>query len=107
MANWRALITAAASHLSDATVLTLALTLGALTVVPLMLVWRGFQSPRSAEFPVLVVALLLATILASFHSHRTGAVLLIVPLITAFAESRLGRPQCLLVVFGCVCRHWC
>jgi len=42
----------------------------------------------------------LATILASFHSLRTGAVFLIVPLITAVVEFRLGRLQRLLVVFG-------
>ncbi len=54
------------------------------------LAWRGAWAPRERLFPVKLSVALVGTLLASYHSHLHGAVLLAAPLAAVLAH---GQPS--------------
>ena len=53
--------------------------LSAITASSLLVIWRGSWDPRSNRFPFQVLATMLVTFMAAFHSHTHGAAPLLVP----------------------------
>lgn len=80
MVNWRALVLAVPGGLASGVNLTLTLLLTGLTVIAILPAWLGPWRPTSPRFAGQMTLLLLATILATYHSHAYGVLLLAVPL---------------------------
>ena len=97
MVNWRSNVLRAFPSIADSTGVAIVLALGLITVVGAALVWRGRWSPRDSRFPAQMTLLLLATLLASYHSHGYGAAILAVPLASLVAETQLGRTTKLVI----------
>ncbi|HEX2924337.1 MAG TPA: glycosyltransferase family 87 protein [Chloroflexota bacterium] len=89
MVNWRAILIHLWPGLSDSVGSALVLALGAGTVSLALVSWRGPWRPSSAAFLLQIQALLLASIIASPHSHFHGTVLLLAPL--ALLSGRLSE----------------
>ena len=87
MVNWRALLANLWPDLLPATGSAPVLALGAVTALASLLAWRGRWDPTSPRFPRQMLALTLATILATPHSHFHGTVLLLAPLALALSRS--------------------
>lgn len=79
MISWRGLLVNFAPGLSEMWGLAVTAGLSALTVGALLLIWRGRWEPQSEQFSVRMLAVVLVTLLCSFHSHTHGAALLVVP----------------------------
>jgi hypothetical protein len=80
----------------------LVMALSAALVLSLVAAWRGPWDARSDRFPRQVLATVVVTLMASFHSHIHGATLLIVPLLAAMRTRREPDPLVnlyLLLVF--------
>jgi hypothetical protein len=96
MINWRKVILTAQEwlgpRLSDQSAVLLTVLLGVATAGCALAAWRGPWSPREPRFAVRMSLLLLATVLANYHSHVYGAVLLAMPVADMFAG---GRPRLL------------
>jgi hypothetical protein len=86
MVNWRAIVLTAAPRISELRGLAITSALGLLTVAAAAFCWRGPWQPRSPLFPAQMSALMLATILANFHSHDHGATFLAVPVAAVLAQ---------------------
>jgi hypothetical protein len=102
MINWRGIVLRIAPNVSDYAGLLIVLALGVFTVALAMFAWRGPWEPRSPKFPAQMVILVLATLLANYHSHAHGASLLVVPLAALIAErwpSRMLLPIATVLVF--------
>ena len=100
MINWRALLVLARPTISDTQGLVLTLALGAATVFAAAWAWRGTWQPRNARFGAQMTVLLLATLIANYHSHVYGAVLLVVPLIAALDGPYVNRTARWLILSG-------
>lgn len=103
MINWRALILFVAPQMSDFRALLVALGLSVATVAVLAPVWRTPWAPTERFFSHRMCALLIATVLANYHSHIYGGVLLALPLAALFADGRPNRVTTLTVgslIFG-------
>lgn len=87
MVNWRALVVAAWPEIPGSVGSSIVYALGGVTVLASLLAWRGEWDPRSPRFPLQVLALTLAGILASPHSHLHGTVFLLAPVALALARS--------------------
>jgi hypothetical protein len=98
MINWRSLVVLAAPAISDAQGLLLTLALGMATVFAAAWAWRGPWQPRGARFGAQMTVLLLATLVANYHSHVYGAVLLVVPLMAALEGPYVNRAARFLIV---------
>src|SRR5207302_1691961 len=79
MINWRALILVYLPSASDRLGLLLTFSLGAATVALAAVVWRGKWAAQQDRFPAQVTVLMLATLLANYHSHGYGTLLLAAP----------------------------
>ena len=101
MINWRSLIVLAPS-LGDMAGLSVTLLLGGLTVLGAACAWRGPWQPGDASFPARMTVLLLATLIANYHSHVYGATLLVVPLIDALEGGYFNTAARALVVCAVV-----
>jgi alpha-1,2-mannosyltransferase len=66
--------------------------LSAALMLSLVPVWRGPWDPRSQRFPRQVLATVIVTLIASFHSHVHGATLLIIPMLAALRTRRDPDP---------------
>ena len=86
MINWRGAILRAAPTIPADLGIFLTSALGLVTVLAAAVVWRGPWSPGDRSFPQKFAVLLIATLLATYHGHAHGAVLLTVPLAHALAE---------------------
>jgi hypothetical protein len=91
MINWRALILNARPSIGPTTGLLLTAILGVMSVLGMLLAWRGRWSAAAWHFPLRVSAALLATVLATYHSHVHGLALAAVPLASSVGDPRLGR----------------
>ncbi len=74
--------------------------LSAALVLSLVAVWRGPWDSRSERFPRQVLATVIVTLVASFHSHVHGATLLIVPMLAAMRTRREPDPLASLYVLS-------
>ncbi len=100
MVNWRALVLRLFPSISAETGVALILLLGAATIACTALVWRGRWEPRDPSFPAKMTLLLLATLLANYHSHGYGAAILAVPLATLVATRSLSHATRLAIAAG-------
>lgn len=94
MINWRSfvwLLLLIVPEIGDGTATLLTLILGGVTVICMLSAWRGPWVPSSSTFPSKIALVLLATLLANYHSHAHGAVLLAVPIATILATGRPSR----------------
>jgi hypothetical protein len=92
MISWRGLLVSALPETvteSQGTIATFALS--ALTALTLLPIWRGRWHPAASSFAPRVLATVIVTLLASFHSHIHGAALLVVPAIALAAQG--GGPR--------------
>jgi hypothetical protein len=92
MVNWRALLLAAWPSVSDSTGSLLLFGLGLLTVMASLWAWRGPWVPQSPRFSFQMIALMIATLLASPHSHFHGLALLLPPAAMMMRDLP-GRPS--------------
>ena len=76
--------------------------LGGATVACATFAWRGRWEPRDPSFPARMTLLLLATLLANYHSHGYGAAILAVPLASLVATRPLDRATRLAIAAGLV-----
>lgn len=90
MVNWRSLLLNVWPAVPEALGFALMLALAAATVLASLLAWRGRWDPTSPRFPRQMLVLMLATVLASPHSHYYGMVLLLGPLSVAIARPWQG-----------------
>ncbi len=80
MVNWRGVVVHLWPGVPEATGYALMLALGGATVLASLLVLRGPWKPSSPRFGLQMLALALATIVVSPHSHFHSTVLLLAPL---------------------------
>jgi len=95
MINWRSLVIWAWPGISDTFGLCLVGVLGIVTVAVTALASRGPWKPADTKFSAQVSLLLLATLLANYHSLAYGAVILAVPLAAVMGQ---GSPNLLTSV---------
>jgi hypothetical protein len=102
MINWRSVILDVYPTIygRNGTLLTIALALG--TMACLAWIWRGPWKPEASDFPVKMLLTLLGTLIASYHSHPYGAVLLAMPLVTVLFGEYSGKFAWYLVAAGVV-----
>jgi hypothetical protein len=107
MINWRALTLAIAPIVGDRRAMIVYVGLSLLTIAAVLLTWRGSWLPRDRRFPTATMAVLLGTLLTTFHSHSYGMTLLVVPLASLLAEGHL-RPltRAVLVAGIAACVFW-
>lgn len=86
MVNWRSLLVHLWPGISPSAGSALVLLLGGGTVLAALLACRGRWEPASPRFPRQMLVVVLATLVASPHSHVHGAVLLLAPLSMALAR---------------------
>ncbi|HEX2924334.1 MAG TPA: hypothetical protein VHS28_09935 [Chloroflexota bacterium] len=86
MVNWRALLLSFWPQIPEDAGRQLVTALGLITALLSLLVWSGPWDAASPRFPRQVLALLIATIVASPHSHFHGMLLLLAPV--AFMAAR-------------------
>jgi hypothetical protein len=91
MINWRALILNLRPSIGPTTGLLLTALLGLISVLGMLLAWRGPWSAAAWHFPFRVTATLLTTVLATYHSHVHGLALAAVPLAASLGDPRIGR----------------
>jgi Glycosyltransferase family 87 len=102
MINWRSLVLFFLPRIASPPGIQLTLLLGAVTVLVIVLAWRGPWAPRDRLFPAKMSLLLVATLLANYHSHLHGAVLLAMPLAAVLAERQPSRFTRMTIVAGVV-----
>ena len=102
MINWRSVILDIYPSIYGKSGMLLTLALAAATLFLLAWVWRGQWNPQSADFPVKILLTLLATLIASFHSHSYGAVLLAMPLVVVLSSGQFGKAAWWVIGFGVV-----
>jgi hypothetical protein len=69
-----------------------------LTAVLALAAWRGPWAPSDRAFPLKMTALLIATVLVSYHSHVYGPIPTAVPLAATLAGGLVGWPTRLLLL---------
>jgi hypothetical protein len=72
------------------------------TVVLTALAWRGAWDPSDRRFPAQVTVLLLATLLANYHSFSYGAIILAVPLAAVLGKGCPRFVTSLAVIVGVI-----
>ncbi|MHB1158740.1 MAG: glycosyltransferase family 87 protein [Chloroflexota bacterium] len=92
MVNWRSLITHLWPGIPASTGSFLVLVLGVATVLAALLAWRGPWEPTSPRFLRQMLVVVLATLVASPHSHFHGAALLLAPAALAQAKPAKALP---------------
>jgi glycosyl transferase family 87 len=90
MVNWRALVLALPLDLPDAARVAITLVLSGLTVLAVVIAWRGPWLPSGPRFAGQMTLLGIGTIVTAWHSHIHGVAMIAVPL-AAFLASGLGR----------------
>lgn len=99
MVTWWARLLSLWPRVPDGAGSVLVWILGISTLLASLRAWRGLRDPGSSRFPVHGVALKVATLLASPHSHFNGLALLIPPSSILLVHwSRGGTPTKML---GC------
>lgn len=96
MMNWRGLLVNLFPSLSDTPGFMLTTVLEVVTAGVVLLAWRGPWNPSDPRFAARMLVTLAGTLLASYHNHLHGAVLLLVPLLVMAAQGTLPRPARLI-----------
>ncbi len=86
MVNWRAVLVNLWPGIPDSLGAAMMMALAGATVLASLLVWRGEWDPTSPRFPRQMLVVVLATLIATPHSHFHGTVLLLAPLAVALAR---------------------
>jgi hypothetical protein len=108
MINWRGVLDDALPRwVSEAEAKGLALLLSALTACSLAVVWRGEWNPTGPEFPKQMLATLLVTMIATYHNHIHGALLLLVPAMALWARGGGTSPLPWLLRLGLIAPILC
>lgn len=102
MINWRSVILDLYPSIYGRNGTLLTLALAAATLFSLAWVWRGEWNPNAVDFPVKVLLTLLGTLIASFHSHPYGAVLLAMPLVVVLSSGQFHKTAWWVVGIGAV-----
>jgi hypothetical protein len=102
MTNWRSILAYLRPEISDARGIVYTQFLAAGTVFCAALACRGPWEPESRLFPTQVTVLLLATILAIFHSFNYGAIILTIPIAAMLTEGRSNRVARIAVMAGVI-----
>lgn len=102
MINWRSVILDMYPEIYWRSGMLLTLALAAATLFLLAWVWRGRWNPQSADFPVKILLTLIGTLIASFHSHPYGVVLLAMPLVVVLSSGQFGKAALWVIGFGAV-----
>jgi hypothetical protein len=102
MINWHALILWLYPHISDPSGMMIETVLNGLTILLIVIAWKGPWQPGDQRFPLLISVTLVATLLANHHSHQHGGALLAVPLAAAVAQADLSRFTRLVIVGMCL-----
>lgn len=102
MTNWRSLVLYFSPEISNLRGMVYTQFLAAATVLCAALAWRGPWEPRNPRFPTQMTVLLLATILAIFHSFNYGATILAIPIAAMLTEGRTNRVARLAVMAGVI-----
>jgi hypothetical protein len=102
MINWHALVLWLLPHISDTSGMLLESMLDGITILLILLAWRGPWEPGEQRFPLLISVTLMATLLANHHSHQHGGALLAVPLAAAVAQADLSRFARLVIIAMCL-----
>ena len=89
--NWRQIVWTLAPSINPDLALALIALLSVLTLVGVLLVWRGPWDTQEPWFSARVCLLLLASQLVIYHSHNYGLAILAVPLAALFANAA-SRP---------------
>lgn len=89
MINWRAVIANLWSTAPETAGSALVLLLAAATLGASLFAWKGHWDPASPRFPLQMLALAAATVVAAPHSHLHGVTMLLPPL--GFALARSGE----------------
>jgi Glycosyltransferase family 87 len=97
MINWRALVLHVPSLADDPQGLALTVLLSLMTILGAAMALRGPWVPSAPLFPVRIVVVIVATLLASYHSHLPGMLLLAMPAGAVLATVPLPRGTGLLV----------
>jgi hypothetical protein len=90
MINWRALLVGLWPAIPDSLGTALMMGLGVATILVSLLVWEGDWDPTSPRFALQMLVVVLATLVATPHSHFHGTVLLLAPLAMALARPMPG-----------------
>jgi hypothetical protein len=88
MVNFRALIVNLRPAIGHTTGVVLFAALSGLTVLAIALATRGRWQPGSQELDLQLAAVLVGTMLVSYHSHMHGLALLAVPLAAAWSAAQ-------------------
>ena len=91
MVNWRALVLAV-PLLPDMLRVAVAVVLSGVTVLAVVVAWRGPWLPAGPRLAGQMTLLAVGTILTAWHSHIHGVAMIVVPL-AAFLASDLGRDR--------------
>ena len=102
MVNWRGIVLNLAPNAPIQDGLLLVGLASILTVVILVPIMRGKWAPRASSFPYQFVALLVATVLATYHSHSHGLVLLAVPLAAILTDPDLSATTRAILRIGII-----
>ncbi len=102
MINWRSFVLWIWPHIPNTVGLSVVLGLGIMTVVLTALAWRGAWEPSDRRFPAQVTVLLLATLLANYHSFSYGAIILAVPLAAVMGKGHPSFVTSLAVIVGVI-----
>jgi Glycosyltransferase family 87 len=86
--NWRQIVWGIDPSINPDLALALIGVLSVLTLVGVLLVWRGAWEPQEPRFSARVCLLLLASQLVIYHSHNYGLAILAVPLASLFANAQ-------------------
>jgi hypothetical protein len=101
MINWRALVvTLSPRGLTESQGKVITLLLTVVTASALVPIWRGQWEPTGPRFPIQMLAVLLVTMLGTFHNHVHGAALLLVPGMALLARGGGPPPLPLLLKLG-------
>jgi hypothetical protein len=92
MIGWRGLTATALPFLAAGPSLALVAGLSALTLAPLVAIWRGPWDPTSPRFARQLTATVAATLLIAYHSQPHGAALLLAPGALVVASAETSRP---------------
>jgi hypothetical protein len=102
MINWRALVINYLPSINDNSGILITLVLGAISVLCLVLLWRGPWKPSGDRFPGQLLALVIVTLLGNYHSHVHGMTLLIVPAAAVLANRSTSAFTRAIIMVGAI-----
>ncbi len=102
MMNWHSVLINLFPNLPDGTGTALTWLMALLSFAALPFLWRGEWNPRSVRFAEQMLVSMIIVLMASFHSHIHGAVLLLVPGCVIMANGCRSRALRLSIQSGLI-----